>query len=80
MTRLTKPVRRTTSVDAPHGIASTLVIALYPGGVIGIREARRRKEIHLSAIALYERALVEEASAAARQRRQTRRGRARSAA
>ena len=60
MTTLTKPLRRTTPWQAPHGVARSVVITLYPGGIIGLREHRRRKEVQLSAATLYARALVEE--------------------
>ncbi len=41
MTRLTKPVRRT--AERPQG-GRPFVVTLYPGGTIGIREHKRRKE------------------------------------
>jgi ArsR family metal-binding transcriptional regulator len=44
-----------------HAIAA-LVITLYPGGLIGIREARRRKEIKLDAGQLYLAAVAQEAA------------------
>jgi hypothetical protein len=60
MTSLKKPVSRTTTWRAPHGVAPQVVITLYPGGVIGLREHRRRKEVQLEAAQLYTRALLEE--------------------
>ncbi len=60
MTALKKPVRRTTTWHAPHGVADQVIITLYPGGVIGLRERRRRKEVQLDAAQLYTRALLEE--------------------
>lgn len=60
MTLLSKPVRRRTAWAAPHGVAPEVVITLYPGGMIGLREVRRRKEVVLSASSLYTRALMAE--------------------
>ena len=59
MTRLTKPVRRVVSHRTSHAIGE-LVITLYPGGIIGIRESRRRKEVTLDASVLYIRAIRDE--------------------
>ena len=53
MTRLAKPVTRTAMCAVPHGVNPTLVITLYPGGVIGLRESRRRKEYTVAAGTLY---------------------------
>lgn len=61
MTLLKKPVSRRTETRVSHAIAA-LVITLYPGGLIGIREARRRKEIKLDAGQLYLAALAQEAA------------------
>lgn len=56
MTKLNRAVRRTTRVgDVPHGVRNDLVITLYPGGVIGLREHRRRREFQVSAGTLYTR-------------------------
>lgn len=60
MTHLGKPLRRTCSWAAPHGVAPAVVITLYPGGTIGLRELRRRKEVLLSAATLYTHALLAE--------------------
>jgi len=67
VTILKKPVSRRTETRVSHGIAA-LVITLYPGGLIGIREARRRKEIRLDAAQLYLAALWSD-GAARRKRR-----------
>ncbi len=61
MTVLKKPVSRRTESRVSHAIAA-LVITLYPGGLIGIREARRRKEVKLDAGQLYLAALAQEAN------------------
>lgn len=60
MTLLTKPVTRSTPWSAPHGVARSVVITLYPGGIIGLREHRRRKEVKMDAATLYTRALLAE--------------------
>jgi hypothetical protein len=70
MTRLSKPVRRrTVAPGASHNVASELVATLYPGGVLGLREPRRRREVRVALAVIYERALVEETLAALRARR-----------
>ena len=68
MTALGKPLRRTTSWHAPHGVAERVVITLYPGGAIGLREVRRRKEVILNAATLYTQALLAERRQAKRQK------------
>lgn len=60
MTILTKPVKRSTPWNAPHGVARSVVITLYPGGIIGLREHKRRKEVKVDAATLYTRALLAE--------------------
>lgn len=55
MTALTKPVKRSTPARVPHGITPILVIMLYPGGMIGLRELGRRREYQVEAGALYAR-------------------------
>jgi hypothetical protein len=60
MTTLVKPLRRQTTWRAPHGVAPKVVITLYPGGQIGLREMGRRKEITVDAATLYARALADE--------------------
>lgn len=60
MTSLSKPVRRSTPWRAPHGVAPVVVITLYPGGIIGLREQRRRKEVKVEAATIYTRALLAE--------------------
>jgi hypothetical protein len=59
MTSLHKPVTRRTRASVPHGVKPELVITLYPGGTIGLRESGRRKkaEYFLDVGALYVRAV-----------------------
>ncbi len=73
MTTLTKPVRRSTTWRAPHGVKPSVVITLYPGGVIGLREHQRRKEVRVDAATVYTRALLSEQRAARASRRRGRR-------
>lgn len=55
-----KVVRRKTVASVIHGVNPNLVITLYPRGVIGIRELRRRKEFCFDAGTLYVKALINE--------------------
>lgn len=59
MTSLNKPVTRRTRASVPHGVKPEIVITLYPGGTIGLREAGRRKtaEYFLDVGTLYVRAV-----------------------
>lgn len=42
----------------PHGVNDNIVISIYPGGQIGLREAGRRDEYKLDAGTLYVNALL----------------------
>jgi hypothetical protein len=56
MTALNKPIaRRAITRPAAHGVRAELVIALHPGGIIGIREVGRRSksEVCFNAAELY---------------------------
>lgn len=75
MTDLRKPVRRIGRGIASHGFSPDLAITLYPGGVLGIRELRRRKEYRVLIAGILERAVVAEVAARAKARRTKRRGR-----
>ncbi len=44
MTALNRPVSRKTPANVPHGVKPEIVVTLYPGGTIGLREAGRRRE------------------------------------
>lgn len=59
MTNLLKPISRRTRAAVPHGVKPELVVTLYPGGTIGLRESGRRKsaEYCLDIGALYVRAV-----------------------
>jgi hypothetical protein len=59
VTLLKKPISRRTESRVSHAIAP-LVITLYPGGIIGIREVRRRKEVVFDAGTLYLQAVARE--------------------
>lgn len=61
-TLASKPVRRKVRVAGmPHGIKPDLVIVLYPNGIIGLREARRRREYQVTVGSLYARLVAQEA-------------------
>lgn len=59
MTDLNRPVSRRTRASVPHGVKPEIVVTLYPGGTIGLRESGRRKsaEYCLDVGALYVRAV-----------------------
>lgn len=63
-TRLTKPVARRTPWRAPYGVARQVVAILYPGGLLGLREHGRRKEVKVELSTIYTRALLAERRAA----------------
>jgi hypothetical protein len=44
MTSLTKEVTRKTRASVPHGVKSEIVVTMYPGGTLGLRESGRRKK------------------------------------
>lgn len=62
MTLLKKPISRRTETRVSHAIAP-LVITLYPGGIIGVREIRRRKEFQFDAATLYLKSVLNEVNA-----------------
>lgn len=72
MTYLTKPVRRATRARVPYGVNEIVIVTLYPGGVIGFREKKRRKEYQLDIGTLYVRAVVAEINAQRKERRKRR--------
>lgn len=59
MTDLNKPLSRRTRASVPHGVKPEIIVTLYPGGTIGLRESGRRKsaEYCLDVGALYVRAV-----------------------
>jgi hypothetical protein len=66
VTKLKKRVARQVECGVvPHGVATIIAVALYPGGVIGLREHRRRREYMVEVGPLYARLVA----AAARKRR-----------
>lgn len=55
MTPLTKPVRRRTeNMIRDGGKRRNLIVTLYPGGVIGLRPSKTRREEVLSVEAAYD--------------------------
>lgn len=71
MTALTKPVRRKVSLGG-----RPVVVTLYPSGVVGVRELRRRRE-HLVPLGRVYRLAVEVTVEAERKEREAARARAR---
>jgi hypothetical protein len=61
MTNLYKPLRRGIVSNVPHGVNPKIIVTLYPNGVIGLREARRRREYTLGVGALYVSAVAAQA-------------------
>lgn len=65
MTTIRKPLRRRVQCDGqvPHGVNPELVITLYPGGMLGLRETGRRQssEIQVHVGVIYARALAGQA-------------------
>jgi len=71
MTALSRPIKRTCNprTKLPHGFADTLILTLYPGGILGVREARHREELTLDVADWYARTLTRRALEATRKRR-----------
>lgn len=61
MTTLKRPLKRSVECAVPHGVNRELVITLYPGGILGLREAGRRQasEVQVQVGVIYARALAE---------------------
>lgn len=71
MTALTKPLTR--SVDhphMPHGYRDRLVITVYPGGFIEVRETRRREMVRLDVGILYVKELIRQRMKSWKQRKE----------
>ena len=64
-TELKKPLRRGITSNVPHGVNPKIIVTLYPHGVIGLRESRRRREYMLGLGTIY----VQAVAAAAREER-----------
>lgn len=76
MTDLTKPVRRVArGVIRTHGLRPSVVITLYPGGVIGIREHGRRKEYQIPAESVLTLAITREAARLRAEKKEARKAR-----
>jgi hypothetical protein len=77
MTTLTKPIARECRIEPRGGKASTLqvIVTLYPGGVIGLRDKGRRKEYTLPLSTVYYLAAEAEAQRMMAERRTKRKER-----
>jgi hypothetical protein len=64
VTKLNTPVRR----SVPGLTRRDLIITLYPGGVIGIRESRCKKEYTLPLMSCYRLAIEADRAAAKREK------------
>ncbi len=59
MTDLNKAISRRTRASVPHGVKPEIIVTLYPGGTIGLRENGRRKhtEVFCDVGRLYQKAV-----------------------
>lgn len=64
MTNLKKPISRVTEVrQMPNGFRDRLVITLFPGGIVSVREVRHKQSVEFDLGKLYASALVRRALA-----------------
>jgi len=70
-----KPVSRRVLAAVPHGVRPRIAVTIYPNGVIGLREYKRRREYQLGVGALYVQAVASEALAERIARKKARRAR-----
>ncbi len=70
-----KPVARRVTAAVPHGVNQKIAVTIYPNGVIGLREYKRRREYQLGVGVLYVQAVASEALAERIARRKARRAR-----
>lgn len=61
MTDLKKPLRRGVTSNVPFGVNPKIVVTLYPNGIIGLRESKRRREYTLGVGTLYVQAVAAQA-------------------
>ncbi len=71
-TRCTKPTRRVVRAAVPHGVNPDIIITVYPSGVLGMRESRRRREYVVGIGLIYQNAVLAEARAEAVERKKAR--------
>ncbi len=71
-TRCHKPTRRVVRAQVPFGCNPDIIITLYPSGVIGLREARRRREYVVGVGSIYQNAVLAAARAEAVERKKAR--------
>lgn len=60
-TELKKPLRRGIVSNVPYGVNPKIVVTLYPNGMIGMREAKRRREYVIGLGTLYVQAVAAQA-------------------
>jgi len=52
-----KPTRRRVRAAVPYGVNPEIVVTIYPAGIIGLREGRRRREYVLPVGLIYQNAV-----------------------
>jgi hypothetical protein len=68
-----KPVTRRVASRLPHGFADKLIVTLHPGGIVEVREPRR-KPVSFDMGLLYAKATIEAAWANGARRKRGRKG------
>ncbi len=63
MTRLKRITRRTVDIPRTPGLAPSIVVTMYPDGMLGLRELRRRKEYLIPIVAVLTLAIRREVEA-----------------
>lgn len=71
-TACTKPVKRKVRANVPFGVNPDIILTIYPSGVIGLRESRRRREYIVSIGMIYQNAVLQCARAEAIERKKAR--------
>lgn len=73
MTALKKPLSRAVDrPNMPHGYKDRLILTIHPGGILEVRESRRRESVTLDVGILYVKALLEQARAKTKAKRRSR--------
>lgn len=73
MTACNKPVKRSVRARVPHGVVPQIVVTIYPSGMIGLRELRRRREYDVDVGQLYVDCVRREAMRERKERKKARR-------
>ena len=62
-TPLKKLLRRQVTASVPYGVNPQIIITLYPNGILGMRESRRRREYCAAIGTVYQQAVFAAARA-----------------